>query len=436
MGKFQDKFDLAIEYVVKFAEIKSVVALKDGFILTLPITLIGSIFLLIMAFPIEGWNEFMTGIFGEGWAQPLQQVSEATFGILALFSVLGIAYKYAEGEGCDGITCAMLALGSFFIVTKASYLTPGGETLTGVVDKAWIGGNGMITSIIIGLAVGYIFCWFAKKEIGIKMPDGVPMGVVKAFAALVPGAVIFFLSALTYFLCDYFSGKTFTEIIFTMLQTPLQNLSDTLLGGALLSILMCVLFWAGIHGPNIVGGVMNPVWTANAIDNQHLIDAGMSLLGNEQAKIITIQVTDVFIKLGGCGATLGFVIAMLIFARSAQFKQLSKLAFIPGCFNINEPIIFGLPIVFNPYLLVPFVGAQLVSLIITYVAIVIGFMSPFGATHVPWTTPPLISGLLLAGWQGVVVQLLVIVASVFIYLPFMKVQDKAFLKDEQEAQGK
>ncbi|MDF2566361.1 MAG: celB [Massilibacillus sp.] len=433
MGKLQDSFDKFIEYIVRFAEIKAVIALKDGFILTLPITLVGSVFLLIMCFPINGYSDFMAGVFGKGWDAPLQQVSDATFGVLALFSVLGIAYKYAESEECDGITCALLALGSFFIITKASVIAKSGEIVGGVIPRAWVGGNGMISSIVIGLVVGYIFCYFAKRGIGIKMPAGVPDGVAKAFAALLPGAVVFTLSAVVYFICDKLAGQTFTEVIFTGLQTPLQNLSDTLIGGAILSILMCVLFWAGIHGPNIVGGVMNPVLTANAIDNQHLIDAGISLLGNEQAKIITIQVTDVFIKLGGCGATLGFLIAMIIFARSAQFKQMSKLALIPGLFNINEPIIFGLPIVFNPYFIVPFIGAQLVALFITYISIAIGFMTPFGAVQVPWTTPPLISGLLLAGWQGLVVQIVIVAASVAIYLPFMKVQDKVFVKDEEDA---
>lgn len=432
MEKLNAWFEKFLELMVQFAEIKAIVALKDGFILTLPLTLVGSIFLLIANLPIAGYAEFMAGLFGADWAASLKQVSGATFDILAIISVLGISYKFAQAEKCDPITCSLLSLAAFLIITKASVTTKGGELVTGVIPKNWVGGDGVITAILVSLAVSYIFCYFIKNNIGIKMPAGVPDGVSRAFAALVPGFVIFTLAAVVFVICDKVAGMTFTEIIFKGLQTPMQNLSDTLVGGIVLSFIMCILFWAGIHGPNIVSGVMNPILTANAIENQRLLDSGIALLAGENAKIVTVQFTDVFIKLGGCGITLGFIIAMLIAAKSVQFKQMSKLSLVPGLFNINEPIIFGLPIVFNPYFIVPFIGVPILGVIITYVSIAIGFMMPFSAVQVPWTTPPLISGFLLGGWQGVVVQLVVIAASTLGYLPFMKIQDKIFVKEEQE----
>ena len=146
------------------------------------------------------------------------------------------------------------------------------------------------------------------------------------------------------------------------MQTPLQGLSDTLIGGSIIAALQSILFWAGIHGPNVVGGVVSPILIANSLDNQALIDAGQQLMGNPSAKIITCQVNDVFIKSGGCGLT------------------------------------FGLPIVFNPFLLVPFVLMPLFALFLTYGAIAVGFMAPFSAVQVPWTTPPILAGLLLDGW--------------------------------------
>ena len=264
------------------------------------------------------------------------------------------------------------------------------------------------------------------------MPSQVPSGVARAFAALIPAVIIFTGSAIIYALCDVLTNVTFPELVFTIIQTPLQSLSDTLGGAIVVASLQSSLLWAGIHGPNIIGGVINPVLMANAIDNQQLVNAGMSLIGNPQAKIFTIQISDVFIQSGGTGMTLGLLIASYIKAKSSQLKSLTKLAIVPGLFNINEPVIFGLPIVFNPYLLVPFVVVPVITVTITYCSILFGFMAPCSAVMVPWTTPPILSGLLLNGWQGAVVQIINLIVAIVIYMPFIILQDKANLKEEQQ----
>ena len=175
---------------------------------------------------------------------------------------------------------------------------------------------------------------------------------------------------------------------------------------------------------------MSPLLIANSLDNQHLLDMGMSLVNNPQAKIFTTQINDVFVKSGGCGLTLGLLISGIFTAKSDQLKSLMKMAFVPGLFNINEPLIFGLPIVFNPYLFVPFIIVPLIAMFITYGAIASGFMAPLSAVQVPWTTPPIIAGFLLDGWQGAVIQLINLVIATVIYFPFLKAQDRAFLKEE------
>lgn len=431
MGK-SEIFNKFMEYMVRFASIKSIVALKDGFILTLPLTLVGSAFLLVACFPIAGWGALMSSIFGPDWAAPLFQVSSATFNILAILSVIGITYKYCEAEGCDAITAALLALAAFLTLIKGSVVAKSGEVVGGVIPGQWVGGNGVITAIIVALVSSWIFCYCEKHQIGLKMPEGVPTGVARAFAALIPGLFILLGACALYILCNVITNKTLPEMVFVLLQTPLQNLTDTLVGGIIIAGVQSILFWAGIHGPNIVGGVMNPILMANALDNQALLDAGQSLLGNPQAKIITQQVTDVFIKGGGCGLTMGFLIAAFLGAKSAQMKSISRLAFVPGLFNINEPIIFGLPIVFNPYFLIPFVGVPVLAIILTYFAIAVGFLTPFAAVQVPWTTPPVIAGFLLGGWQGAVVQLGTIVLSVVCYFPFVRMQDKIYYAEEKK----
>ena len=426
-------FDKFIELMGRFAEIKEVAALRDGFIFTTPFTIAGSIFLLLANLPIPGYNDFMVSTFGADWSIPLTQVSGATFDILGIIVVLGVTYKYTEAEGCDAFSAAVLALSAFIIIMKTTAIGEGGVEVGGVIPKLWAGSNGILAAIVVGVIVSKIFCYCEKNKVTIKMPESVPGGVQKAFAALIPAIIIFALFAIIYAVCNLLTDMTFPELVFAVIQTPLQSLTDTLGGGIVISALPSILFWAGIHGPNIVSGITNPMLIANALDNQQLVNAGMSLFSNPQAKIVTIQMTDIFFKSGGCGMTLGFLIAAFIKAKSAQLKSISRLSFIPGLFNVNEPIIFGLPIVFNPYLLFPFVLAPVVAFIVTYFAIFIGFMPAFSAVQVPWTTPPVLAGLIVAGWQGAVVQIVNIIIATVIYFPFVISQDKANLKDEQES---
>ena len=432
----QELFDKFIEFMGRFAEIRAVAALRDGFIMTTPFTICGSVFLLLANLPIPGYAEFMAGLFGPDWTAPLNAVSGATFSVLAFISVLAITYKYVEAEGCDAMMASILALSTFLIVLPPTIVSKGGETVGDIIPKAWAGSNGVITAILVSFIVSWVVCYCEKNHIGIKMPDAVPGGVAKAFEALTPGMILFTGGAVIYGLCHYIGATTFPELIFKIVQTPLQGLSDTLIGGSIIAALQSILFWAGIHGPNVVGGVVNPILIANSLDNQHIIDMGMQLAGNPDAKIITCQINDVFIKSGGCGLTFGLLIASWLSAKSSQMKSITKLATVPGIFNINEPVIFGLPIVFNPYLLVPFVLVPLLALIITYASIASGFMNPFSAVQVPWTTPPIIAGLLLNGWQGAVVQIVIIAMSVAVYFPFVRAQDRSMLKEEQEAAAK
>lgn len=428
----QELFDKFVDLMGRFAEIKEVAALRDGFIFTTPFTIAGSIFLLLANLPIPGYTDFMSATFGSKWSLPLMQVSGATFDILGIIAVLGITYKYCDAEGCDAFSASVLALSSFIIIMKSVAVGASGEEVTGVIPKLWAGSNGVITAIVVAIIVSKIFCYCEKNHVTIKMPEQVPGGVQKAFAALIPAVIIFTVFAIIFALCRVIAQMTFPELIFIGLQTPLQSLTDTLGGGIIISALPSILFWAGIHGPNIVSGITNPMLIANALDNQQLVNAGMSLIGNPQAKIVTIQMTDIFFKSGGCGMTLGFLIAAFIKAKSVQLKSISKLAFIPGLFNVNEPIIFGLPIVFNPYLLFPFVLAPVVAFVVTYFSIVIGFMPAGSAVQVPWTTPPILAGLVVCGWQGAVIQIINIIIATIIYFPFVVSQDKANLKEEQE----
>lgn len=421
------------EGFMKFASTRPITALKDGFVLTMPATLIGSLFLLIANLPFPGYADFMADIFGENWNIGLSQVSACTFDILAMIIAVGIGYAYAKNEKMDGISCGVLSLISFLIVSASTVTTEAGDVIGGVIPRTWTGGNGVISAIIVGLVVGNIFTFCIKKNLKIKMPAGVPDGVTNAFSALIPGFFVILVSMIAYQLCMALGGVSLTEVIFKVIQTPLQNLSSTWTGGIIIVLLISILFWAGLHGPNIVMGVMAPVLTANALANQALIDAGTAATAANGARLLTPQIIDCFVKFGGTGITIGMLIAALISAKSGQLKEISKLSIVPGLFNINEPVIFGLPVVYNPIMLIPFILVPLIAFIITYGAASIGFLNAFGSVQVPWTTPVIVSGFLLGGWRGALIQAIILVISVIIYFPFVKRQDIVCRKQEEAA---
>lgn len=433
--------------IMKFANSKIIIAIKDGIITTMPLTLIGSIFLLIANFPFPsqaGWNAIMTGAFGANWAEPLNQVSGCTFDIMALVAVFGIASQYAKNEGCDSISAGILGLVSFLIITPSYVPFKGGDKFGGValktadkvggiIPKGWTGGKGMITAILVGLIAGYVYSWFIKRDIRIKLPEGVPEGVVNAFASLIPGAVLITGSMLVYIALKVATGGTFVEWIYKVLQIPLQGITDSLGGAMAIPFAVSFLWWFGIHGSNLVGGVMSSILQANGLANQDVVKTGAKLIASgagKNAHIVTQQFMDQYITFGGAGMTLGLVIAMLFFAKSQRLKTLSKLSIVPGMFNINEPILFGFTIVLNPFMAIPFVLVPLFSGIITYFAIYSGLVPCFTAVQVPWTTPPIISGFIVAGWRGAALQILLILMAAVVYLPFFKSQDAQYVKEE------
>lgn len=419
--------------VLQAVNSKPIVAIKEGFMLTMPLTIVGSVFLLFAFIPISGYNEFMASIFGAGWQTPLFQVVGATFDILALVGAFGISYTYVKYEGYPGANAGVLSIVCMLILLPTFVVAPDGVAhIGGVIPKAFLGGKGMIAAIIIGLSVGKIYSMALKNNWIIKLPDAVPEGVSNAFKSLIPGFIIVFLAFSIYILFDKVFESTLIEMIYYILQTPLQNMSDSFWGALSIALMISLLWWCGVHGPVIVIGIMGPILTANALHNQSLINAGEILVAGENAKIVTNQFVDQFITVGGSGLTFGLVCCMVLFSRSVQMKQLGRLSLIPGLFNINEPIIFATPIVFNPIMLVPFVLAPVLSVCMVYFSINFGLVGPFTAVQVPWTTPMILSGFIIGGWKAAVLQICVFTMTLFVYFPFFKYQDNLAAAQENE----
>lgn len=428
----QDFLEKFAEGTGNFIRLKSVAALRDGFVMTLPFTVVGSIFLLLANIPVPGYAEFVTGIFGDTFLRSLNSVSTATFSIISLIVLISITYHFVLREGCDTNMACLLALTTFLILNPPNFTTKSGEILNNVITKEWVGANGLITAIFVAFFAGNIFCYCIKKRWVISLPSSVPRSILRAFDGVIPATILFTSAAIISGICHAYGSTTFPELIFKLIQIPLQGLSDSIFGASAIVALQSFFFWLGVHGPNLLSGIVTPLVFANSMDNQALIDAGVSLVGNPDVKIFTQQVNQVFIRSGGCGATMGLIIASLLTAKSRQIKSVTRVAIIPGIFNINEPLIFGIPIMFNPYLIAPYILAPLSSLFITWFAISSGFMSPMGALMLPWTTPPILYGFFIDGWHGAIVQIANIIAATIIYLPFLKMQDNECLEEESE----
>lgn len=420
-----------IPKIMAFVNTKPVTAIKDGMVYSMPLLIIGSLFLILANFPIQAVASWFEQI---GLTNILNQAYGATFNISAIVAVLGIAYSYAKLEGQEPLGSSIIALSTFLLIQPSSVTTANGDVISNVINRDWTAGKGMIGAIIIGLFVGYLYSLLLKKNVRIKMPAGVPAGVSNAFSALIPAALIITIVTAIQGIFDLGFHTTVMEMIYDVIQTPMQGMTDSLPGAILMCGMIPFLWIFGVHGSTLVGGIMSGLLQANALENQAILDAGLELTLENGAHIVTIQFLDQFINVTGAGLTIGLVIYMLAFAKSKQLKTLGKLEAVPAIFNINEPILFGIPIVMNPMLAVPFFLMPIISCVVQYFALYTGLCPLYSAVQVPWTCPVIISGFIIGGWKTALLQVVILALSFVVYLPFIKKLDKMNLKAESEAE--
>lgn len=433
--------DKILPPIMKFVNTKAIVALRDGMLFALPFIMIGSVFLLLSALPVASWAAWMTQT---GLSKYWTQAFNASMSVMSIFSVIGIAYSWVKNEGFDPLPAGLTSLVSFFVVMRPSTAVMDGtktivsadkapQLLGGFLDRTWLGGQGMIAAIIIGLLTGWIYTYFVRNRITIKLPEQVPPAVSGSFTALVPATVIVTGWLLVYVGFDALTHSTMVEWIYKVVQTPLQGLTDSFGGVVIVSLLIPAFWFFGVHGSVIVGGIVGPILTANTLINAGVFKAHDGVVNaSNGGHIFTQALYDQFGIVTGSGMTLGLAVFMAFFAKSAQMKGIGRLSLLPGIFNINEPVLFGVPIVLNPLMVVPFMLTPLLSMSSTYWLIKLGVLPYFNGVMVPWTTPPIVSGFFVGGWKMALWQLVVILGSFFVYFFFARAQDNILYKQEQE----
>ncbi|MGX4686971.1 PTS cellobiose transporter subunit IIC [Vagococcus sp. JNUCC 83] len=432
MKKFLDSLENILSPMAKrIGENKYLIAIRDGFLLSTPVLIVGSFFLLIANFPLSQWDTWMSAILGNEWASHMMVPANASFDVMTILAVAGIAYSLARQFDEDAMQAAIISLVAFFIVTPyTTFFTPeNSETVYEVTSLPlkWMGSSGLFLGMITALIATRLFIWVVKKGWKIKMPDSVPPTVSKSFEALIPSFVIIFIFFVINWITTLTSYGSLQDIIFNLLQIPLLSLGNTL-GAMIVAYIFLHFFWFfGINGSSVVGAVFNPVLRALSMENLEAYKAHTEL-----PNIITGQFQDMFATFGGAGSTLSLVIVMVLFCKSQRIKKLSQLSLVPSFFGINEPIIFGLPIVLNPIILVPFVLVPTINIIIAYFAMNWGLVPFTNGIQLPWTTPIVFSGFLVSGWQGAVLQVLLLFLGMVIYYPFVKMMDRQYLEEENQ----
>lgn len=402
--------------------------LRDAFMLAFPLTIFGSIMLIIANFP---YLDKLLGAEGVTALQnALNPASTATMSIATIFICLGIGYYYSKEEEVDPIFGAAIALTSFLLLTPfEAPIGDTGEMLGGVLNIDRLGAKGMFVGMFGSFFSAWLYAKFVKKNFIIKMPPSVPTAVSKSFAALIPAFLTLTIFLLIRIGFSFTSWGNVHDFIYEIIQTPLTNLGKGLVATIIAIFAIQVLWFFGLHGQIIVNSVIDPIWNTLSLENLAAFQSGQEL-----PNIITKQFIETFtVSLGGTGMTLIVLIIILAFMKSRQLKEVGKLALPAGVFNVNEPVIFGLPIVLNPMFVIPWIVAPILATIVAYFAMAIGIVPLTTGVAVPWTTPVFISGTLATNSiMGGVLQLVQMLIVAIVWFPFLKALDKRNVIEEKK----
>lgn len=408
MEKFMNWLDrVFLPPLIKLGTQRHLIAIRNGLAATLPAIICGSLFLIFGNIPIQAWMDFLA---------PYQSMIDAavtvSIGIISLLAAVGIGYELSKSYDMTPVSGAVLAVLAF-IITQLS------DDYTLAVDG--FGSGGLFTAIISAIFSVEIFRFCIKRNWIIKLPEGVPPSVGNSFVSLVP--TLFTL--LVFWIIRVplgFNINEFIQHIFSPLVFALNSLPGILVYTLLVSLLWC----AGIHGDMTLEGVADTIFI-------QFVSANTLAFANHQSLpyITASGFSSLFVNVGGTGATLTLALLMLR-SRSKTYRELGKLSAPAALFEINEPIIFGFPVVMNPVIMIPFIVVPLVLAASTYLLMYFGLVGR-PVTMVPWTMPPIIGPLMATGWdwRAAVWSAAEIVIAALIYHPFFRIAEKQMIEKEQ-----
>lgn len=414
----------------KMASNRYLSAIRDGFIAIMPITIVGSFFYLINAVILGDTGIFMN-LFGNPFSTAMQlgaSIIPATFSMMALLATFTIAKSLATFYKEDTSILPTVAVSSLFILMPITF-NDGLEME--IVNTKYTGSAGLFLAFICAFGSVELIRLFSRvKWLRIKMPEAVPSNVSSSFSNLIPIAFTLIIFGMVRVLTNMI-GIPLNDLIFELLQVPFTNIVTSPLGIVVIYFFYMLLWGFGIHTAFIFSPILTPVYLNNITENAQAISSGA-----EATNLMTQTFIDMTTQIGGAGNMLGLIIAIFIFSKRADYKQIAKLGFVPALFNISEPIMFGLPVVMNPILIIPMILSSLASLGIGAFATVIGLMD---YTFVVTTSviPAGILGFIGTGGDigSIIVTILILGVSVLIYAPFVRIMNKQLEVEESKVEG-
>ena len=462
----------------KVAAFRPLMAIRDGFISIVPITLAGATAVLLNNVVFAPWSILGTYAnklafyantiqpFFSGWLQPLMgNVWWGTLAVIALFIAFTVPYSVARIKGQEGLFAGVVGLGAYFAAMPQNAPDAG----WGTIGWGYTNSVSIFTALVIGLVSGYLYTWLIDKKFTIKLPEQVPPAILKAFTAVIPGFVtIAFWGLVAVIFAKMGEAGTLAQnnifdFISKNVQSRISGSADSVWIVVLIPLLNSLFWFMGIHGGNVLDPVMStvfgPLGTFNTLILQNvgvtLADDKLKAITDAAAAAganvanITAAVADSvitkaeaagmlfkftggffndYVYLGGGGATLALIIAIYMFSKRADHKAVAQFSVPSGLFEINEPIMFGMPIVLNPYFFLPYVFIPPILALIAYLPVSSGLVPPSNGL-VPWTMPPILAAALNTGFVGnwffaPLLALINLAIATVLYIPFVIATNK------------
>ena len=424
----------ALIFASKVSSQKHMCAIKNAFTSLMPVIITGSFCTLItnVVCATEGNGISLGKLPGMHWLSMFTDwfnaANYATLNFFTVAAVVLIGLELGKLNKLNGFMPGIISLCSFISCLPTVVQITHDDVVidvANVLGKDYTAARGLFLGIVIALVSVEIYTKLVNSGfLKITMPDSVPSNVAGSFNVLFPSMFTVLICALFNFFTTKVLGMSLYEIIYTFLQTPLEKVMQGL-PGLLVLMLVAQLFWAiGIHGNQIIKPVRDPLLNAAILANTDLVAQGIT--DASRLNIINMSFWDTYMSLGGSGCTIGLLIAIFLFSKRGDYRAIAKLEVAPAIFEINEPMTFGLPIVLNPLLVVPFIITPLVTGTFAYIMTKIGFAGVC-VYAMPWTTPPVLSAWLSTGGSigAIITQLICVGISIAIYMPFVILANKA-----------
>ncbi|RHM97475.1 PTS sugar transporter subunit IIC [Dielma fastidiosa] len=409
-----------IPAVTKFAQFKFVRAMQAAVTAGLGATVVGSIFMIMMnpPFPADVSNVFIDAwrAWSAANASWLGLGYQVTLEFVGLYALIGMAVVVSNMNDVRPTNMVVISCASFLILSA--------NLVEGNMAIGFLGAKGLVTALLVGYFVVELSCWLMKHGFKINLPEAVPPFVAEPLNALIVNIVVIAAVVAVRLIVGALSGGALLPAVINSLFAPLFVASDSLLAVVLYSVIVRLLWFFGLHGGNIAGAVMTPILSVTLIEN------ATAFVNNEAMLYIF---TQMFVQTWTVMGVLAIVIAMLIVCKSKQLKAISKVAIAPALFNIGEPITFGLPIVMNFKILVPYLLCFALDAAVPYLATSAGLINR-SFVNIPYTVPAIFKAFLSTmDFRAVILYVVLLVVNVLIFIPWLKKYDHELLVNEEQS---